>query len=356
MADAGDPSGRRPAKQKAARLAEAGRLARALEVILGRADFGTSSIRALSEALSREELRQLQIAEGRIEPRKRFGRHASQPLLDEREVYNLYLDESGKSPPEPLDGKTYFALAGIGMTDEAAAAYCHAADALKQDFFDRTDITFHESGVRYHDGPYYFGGDTSKQLAFDQAIEELVLHADFVVFGAGIRKHAFEEGFVDTGLDPYLPTDVYAVAITMLLERFLDYLAMGATNRIGRLTFESQGSREDAEHQLEYARLLLEGSQWITDAVFRNWLEAGLRFTPKMGSHPCELADMFSRELYEWIKGDCGVTPKRWDLFSQKIHARGDCQMGKFGVKIFPDSDLRDRIEEHRRRCGVKDN
>ncbi len=116
---------------------------------------------------------------------------------------------------------------------------------------------------------------------------------------------------------------------------------------------ESIGSREDAEHQLEYARLLLEGSQWIPDSVFRNDLETGLRFVPKQGSHPCELADMFARELYEWIRGDCDVTPMRWDLFSKKMYCRGDGQMGKFGVKVFPDSDIRDRIEAHRLRCGA---
>ena len=122
---------------------------------------------------------------------------------------------------------------------------------------------------------------------------------------------------------------------------------------MGRVTFESIGPREDALHQLEFARILIEGSQWIPDKAFRNYLETGLRFSPKQGSSPLELSDMFCRDLYEWVRGDCVTTPERWQLFNRKIYCRGDGMRGKFGVKVFPDADLRDLIEEHRRNCGA---
>jgi hypothetical protein len=104
---------------------------------------------------------------------------------------------------------------------------------------------------------------------------------------------------------------------------------------------------------LEYARLLIEGSQWVPDSAFRGWLEAGLRFQPKCGSDPMEIADMFARDLYEWIRDGCQTKPKRWDLFSRKTYCRDDGAMGKFGVKIFPDSDIRAKVEEHRKACGA---
>ena len=42
--------------------------------------------------------------------------------------------------------------------------------------------------------------------------------------------------------------------------------------------------------------------------------------------------------------------PRRWDVWQSKIYSRDDAMMGKFGIKVFPDSDIRDRIENHR--CG----
>ena len=122
---------------------------------------------------------------------------------------------------------------------------------------------------------------------------------------------------------------------------------------IGRVIFESQGPLEDAIHQLEYARVLIDGSQWVHPSAFRNWLEPGCRFQPKSGSDPGEIADMFARDLFEWIRGDCLSEPRRFELFSRKIYCREDGAMGKFGIKVFPDSDIRDNVLKHREKCGA---
>lgn len=134
---------------------------------------------------------------------------------------------------------------------------------------------------------------------------------------------------------------------------YCDMLSSAPSRQFGRVTFESQGPKEDAYHQLEYARVLLDGSQWVPDAAFRNWLETGLRFDPKKGSHPLELADFLSRDLFEWIKADCTGQPKWWGAYSGKVYARGDMMMGKFGIKVFPDSapDIRERVLAHREWC-----
>ena len=334
-------------------LAEAAQVANTLRVLLKRAEFDSTSCTKLIRELGGHERSYLQKSFGRIEPRRRFKGHDPQPLLAHRMLHGLYIDECGKSMPEPSLGPTYFALGAVAMIEEDVASYRAAADRIKLEFFGKTDITFHDPYMREHDGPYYFGGNESRQREFDDAIDHLVDDTKCVVFGVGVRKWGFEREFVETGLDPYLPTDAYAVAISMLLERYLDYLAHCATEALGRITFESQGPKEDAEHQLEYARLLLEGTQWVSASSFRNWLETGLRFTPKSGSDPMELADMFSRDLYEWIRDGCQQSPKRWDLFSRKIYCRGDGMMGKFGVKVFPDSEVREHVEAHRIQCGA---
>ncbi len=187
-----------------------------------------------------------------------------------------------------------------------------------------------------------------RQAEFDAAVNRLVRESDFVVFGVGIRKRAFEEEFVQQGLDPYLPFDVYALAIHLLLERYVDYLNGQPRPTTGRLTFESQGPKEDAIHQREYVELLVRGTQWVPPSAFRGLLEPGVRFTRKSGSDAMELADMVSRDLYEWTRDGCAAQPLRWGVLTRKIYRRDDMAMGKFGVKVFPDSDIRQLIEEHR--------
>lgn len=349
----GDPEGRRIAKKRAQLLSESGQVARALQVLLKRAEFDSRILAEFIGKITQSELTELHRGYGRLESRKRFKPHVSHPLLEKRPRSELFIDENGKSVPEPSNASeaAVFSLGAVAMPAEAVDDYCVAANEIKLQFFGTTNITFHEPYMRFREYPYDFDGNEERQLEFDQAIDRLVKEANFTAFGVGVRKEAYADEFIESGLDPYLPTDVYALAIMLLLERYLDFLASRGTKRLGRATFESIGPLEDAHHQLEYARLLIDGSQWVPDSSFRSWLETGLRFEPKAGSHPLELADMLSRDIYEWVRGQCIVTPKRWELFSRKIHCRGDGQTGKFGLKIFPDSDIRERVEAHRDCC-----
>ena len=352
----GDPNGRRLWRDKAAKLHEGHAVARLLNVLLSDTDVEPDLCRRLLDEIERQERIALQRAYGRVEPRKRYKGQKSHPLLENRLVNCLYIDEAGKSNREPLEVPTFFSLGAVSIDAAECRKYCEKADAIKRRFFQSTEITFHEPQMRRREGPYYFAGDVAKQREFDDAIGDLIDSTDFTAFGVGIRKNAFQGEFADTGVDPYLPTDAYLVAIIMLLERYVDYLATAKPDLIGRVTFESQGPKEDAWHQYGYARILLDGSQWVSSAAFRSWLETGLRFAPKRGSEPTELADMLARDIYEWVRSDCEIAPVWWHRFSRKVYRRGDGLMGKFGIKVFPDHDIRDRIESHRRQYGAAAN
>ena len=322
-----------------------------------RAGYDTEVCSKLVRDLSKSEEAELHRGYGRLEARTRFKKkNSSAPLLERRPRNLLYIDESGKSVPQPSTFRhpPFFALGAVAMQQEEVDNYCAAADAIKLEFFGRKDFSFHEPLMRHREGDYYLGGDTKRQREFDQALDRLVRESKFVAFGVGVRKALFQKEFVETGIDPYLPTDVYPLAILLLVERYIDFLAHEPESRLGRVTFESQGPLEDAYHQFEYARVLMNGSQWVPDGAFRSWLETGLRFEPKPhASDPMELSDMLSRDLYEWIRDGSTGTPKRWELFSDKVYCRGDGAMGKFGIKVFPDSDIRDMINAHRARCGA---
>jgi hypothetical protein len=119
--------------------------------------------------------------------------------------------------------------------------------------------------------------------------------------------------------------------------------------------FESQGPLEDAIHQRDYVGVLIDGTQWLSSSAFRQWLRTGVRFTPKQGSDPMELADMLSRDTFEWIRDGCVSSPLRWEIFGKKFYCRDDGRHGKFGLKVFPDSDIRTQIEVHRAACGAQE-
>ena len=348
----GDSGGLRIHRWRAQRLSEAGRIGRVMDGLLHRAGITDFDLDRLLERVTDAERAELQAAHGRIEPRRRFHGGIAQPLLGRRARNLLFIDECGQSFPRPDLATDHFALAGVAISPEDAARWAEGASRVKRDFGIVETDAFHEPDMRHRTGKWGFGGNIDKQRAFDDAVMRLLQATPFVAFGAGVRKRAFA-AFMEVGSDPYLPTDVYAIAIQLMLERYVDYLAMSAAGRpMGRVRFESQGAVEDAHHARDYISVLIDGTQWIAGAGFRQWLETGPRFVPKEPGG-VEIADMLARDILEWIRDDCMGMPGRWSFFSERIYCRGDRRMGLFGVKVFPDSDIREQIESHRDSAGA---
>jgi len=207
--------------------------------------------------------------------------------------------------------------------------------------------------MRKHDKIFGFLGDLKRRAEFDAAFRRLVEATPFIAFGVGIRKAKFMQDFIEEGCDPYLPTKVYDLAIMLMLERYVDYLATQKVRCLGRVHLESIGSLEDAEHQAAHADLLLHGTQFVPEKMFQSWLEAGCRFNPKMGSNPVELSDLVAREVFEWTRSECKIDPPYWSILNKKVYCRGDGQYGKFGIKVFPAADILDEIANHRQDCGA---
>ena len=175
-------------------LAEAGSVARQLEVLLKRAEFDTSVCHEIIEDLAVAEQAQLMKAHGHVEPRNRFKKkQSSHPLLEGRLRNILHVDESGRSIPHRFapSSAPAFALGAVAMREEEVGSYCEAADQIKTEFFGRTDFNFHEPDMRNYDGPYHFDGDEGRRREFDWAMDQLVRETNFVAFGVGIRKDAF---------------------------------------------------------------------------------------------------------------------------------------------------------------------
>lgn len=344
----GDPEGRRRARQRALKLSEANRLANRLRALLEDARFPFDGLTAMQTQMSDHERVEWQRAQGRIESRRKHSLASTATGAKERALSFLFVDESGVPWPQPHRQNDVLALGGVALTEQEIARYQSAVRQLKLEFWNQEDIVLHEPMLRKHKGIFYFDGDTDLQKRFCQWYAELLDGLDFIVFGVSIRKSSFASpSFLQQG-DDYFPADAYGIAIHLLLERYTDYLASSSPTGLGNVSFERQGPREDAVHQFEYARLLVQGTQWVSATEFRHLLQPGLTFTPKSASHPMELADLVAREIYEWVAGGCVSRSSMWDVLTSKIYKRTDGLRGTFGVKVFPDSDLREHILAHR--------
>lgn len=348
----GDPDGRRRARDRALKLGEANHVADVLRALATDARFPVDVLAEWQARLATLERIEWQRADGRVDSRRKHSLRAASTTADPALVNLLFIDESGVAWPKPGKQNDVLALGAIALSQEVADEYCEVIRELKLVHFGHANAVLHEPAVRKHDGLFYFGGDQGAQDAFHHDYVKVLNGLDFVVFGSAVRKASLTGPILLKSADHYFPSDTYGIAIHLLMERYTDYIATRPDRTVGKIFFEAQGPKEDASHQLEYARLLVNGTQWVAATEFQHLLQPGVAFLPKKSCHPMELADLVAREIFEWVGSDCAQRSNMWNMLSAKIYRRDDRLRGKFGVKIFPDSDIREQIVAHRQNRG----
>ena len=123
-----------------------------------------------------------------------------------------------------------------------------------------------------------FRGDEAKREQFANAVDLLVSEAEFAAFGVGIRKRELARSSTVLSMDSHLPAEPYALALHLLLERFVDYLAYRPDRPKASITMESQESHLDALHQQTVAETIAYGTQYVAPQGFQRFLNPGVEF------------------------------------------------------------------------------
>lgn len=340
-------------QREIAALREASRLVSLAEFRLRGAQITEVDFLPLRNRLSTMEKSVSGRGAGKTQGRRRYRakRGRGRPRSPATE-FCLFIDESGSwLPPTEMDCDDWFALGAVAMSRDAVNRYTAAADETKVAYFGDQQITFHEPQMRRGELKFGFGGDKSRMQRFATTVDLLVSEAEFTAFGVGIRKRELWNRALTGQLDRYLPEDPYALGLHLLLERFVDFLAYHPDRPRASIFMESQQTHQDALHQLTVAQTIVQGTEFVAPQAFQRFLKPGVEFVVKQGTHPTELADMLARDVFEWIRSDCSQDPPRWILFQNKFYKRGDLRKGKYGLKVFPDSDIVPEIERNRNRA-----
>ena len=57
-----------------------------------------------------------------------------------------------------------------------------------------------------------------------------------------------------------------------------------------------------------------------------------------------ELADLAARAMLVWSRDGMPITGAFWDFWAARISARPELERGRFGLKVFPDVDIREAV------------
>ncbi len=342
------------ARERAGHLKHATDLARRLEEVLEQADALKET--GFTEVPSRIALA-AKIAEedasafsGRPHPgRETYFHH--RPA--DRPVIHLFVDESGlaRDVRKSKGSGDLFALGAVAISSDALEQYWTHANQLKREFFKGgPDVILHASDLREaikgSDGRgRQFALNTDKSWPnLVRALEDLVEQTDFTAFGIIIQKWVFHQQFTVLGQDPFLPRETYDLALHLLLERFVSFLASEDDAPIGSIALEHQSPGENARHQLSIAETIAYGTRWISPEPLQLDIQPGVEFLKKQPSHPLELSDILANLLYQLARDEFDQAPRLqqggssrlWEAFCRKFYQEDDLRQGKFGLKVFP--------------------
>lgn len=276
-----------------------------------------------------------------------------------RPVIRLFVDESGPADDvrnwESEKKNDFFTLGGIAISDDEHKQYREHANQLKREFFKNgSGVILHAfdlrkamEGSNQREGNLALNADKSWP-DFVEALEELVEQTNFTAFGIIIQKWVFHQEFTMTGKDPFLPRETYDLALHLLLERFVSFLASATDAPIGSIALEYRSPEQNARHQLSIAETIAYGTRWISPEPLQRDILPGVEFLKKQSSHPLELSDMLANLLYRLARGGfynnrlphLRQGDKLWDIFYEKLYGEDNLRQGKFGLKVFPIGDL----------------
>jgi hypothetical protein len=256
-----------------------------------------------------------------------------------RRIWDVFLDESGHRDPKPQAAFPIFCVAAVVVEREHYRnVVIPGMQRIKESFWPGEEIVFHEPNIRRRRGKFFFGGDEERQEQFDSEYENLLSTTDMRIVGAVIDKANLRKIYGGLQIDQYLPRAIYAMAYDFVLERVCNLLHFECDDAVGAMFPESVGKREDAELQLEHARMFVDGTRYVPGAWFQYQLRPGLRFYTKGESEGIEIADTVARTIADHYNG-AGEGAIRWNCLASKMYCGHMDREVKWGCyKVFPAS------------------
>jgi len=229
-----------------------------------------------------------------------------------------------------------FTLCGVLLKEGAETeALTNTLREFKLTHIGRDDVPLHWHHIRHKKGDFGFLGDSQRSNRFYASLHDILANTDFIIIAATVQKQDYQAQFGSGPADSFLPALPYSLCLNFVIERFLHFL-WNHGQASARVVAESRGRSENSQLQMEYLRLQLEGTQYISEKWIRYHLRPVIKFHRKEDCIPgLELADVVCPVIATRSRLREGKV-KRWDLVKSKVYDGGEGRPESYGLKIFP--------------------
>jgi hypothetical protein len=215
--------------------------------------------------------------------------------LPDHADYIVFADESGDHGLVSIDPQfPVFALTFCVMRkDDYIGTIVPAVQQFKFDIWGHDSVVLHEHEIRKTTGPFgILRTDRHLREHFFAGLNALIETAPMTIFASVIDKERHRAKYAN-------PWNPYEIALHFCMERL--HLMLTARTQQGKtvhVVFESRGSREDSELELEFRRIAGNDSHWGYHRHDFSLFDFQPVFVPKAtNSTGLQLADLTARPI-----------------------------------------------------------
>ena len=242
--------------------------------------------------------------------------------------YRLFLDESGDHGLVFVDPNfPVFVLCGVIMSDEAYLKLDREIGEIKRMFWGNKKVILHSRDIRKCDREFQILFDPDKKRDFYKAVNQVVSTSNYTIIAAAINKEAHIKQY------GRLANDVYAIALSFVIERGVFYLddQAGRDKRL-HITIECRGKKEDAQLHEHFQQLCSRGTGFVSAARL-NAYGVEVEFVSKNSDvNGLQLSDLIAYPVARHVLDPERANPA-FDVLAGKFYAKGE---KRYGLKVFP--------------------
>lgn len=221
-------------------------------------------------------------------------------MTDVAEMFNhsdyiIFADESGDHGLMSIDASfPVFALVFcIVKKTHYIEQIVPAVQRLKMNIWGHDQVIFHEHDIRKEKGLFgLLRTNRDLRTYFLERLNDIIQQAEFDVVVSVVDKYRLTQKYTN-------PFNPYEIAMLFCMERSLGLLKeKGQTDRRVPVLFESRGSKEDGELELEFRRICDNQGRWgYKMSDFQAMQFEHLFVDKKSNSVGLQLADLIARPL-----------------------------------------------------------
>ncbi len=259
-------------------------------------------------------------------------------------MFTLYVDESGDwgypnyNPIYPV-----LCLCGsIVLDDYYLKEIMPAVANIKRTYLHKLDLTIRRHDLSKAKDKFTILKDEAHAKAFIVEFTKTIAQFDMKIIISSLDKVEYYRAYGTGRVDSSLPTDIYSLLLTFMIERFFCFL-WEKDKAKGRIVVESRGTKEDNIVQQCYSRIMQYGTQFYTNPwQFQKVLPTSIEFKQKKDNIVgLQLSDWIAMPIAKKILFPDGSQDPfgEWELYKGKIWlGNNPSSPGQVGFKTFPNN------------------